>query len=661
MKTYNSIIRCITAAALVLCCAACADEWDAHYDANPGVNGSATQTLWEQIQSRSELKNFATVCEATPFRTSETNKPKGYNFAHLLGKPMGDGTPSNVVLTLFAPVITDAQRDSLLNMIKEGKEWEVQTQFLANHIRRNRLDIVGKQNTDMYMLNSKLYSVNCADSTFNGVKITNANVQATNGVMHVLRQQVSFRPNLHEYLRALAPQNDFAKFIVLGDSSYFVPSASIEGEPDEYGRITYIDSVFHTTNKYFSFKYSLEGSDFSDIYFDALTLDLAQEDSMFAMVIPSTEAFNAAIEKYKKYFRYADYYENNTTRNAITSAKGAGYNEVTRALPGVKDVDNMQKYLDSLQLMQARSAILRMLTYNMHLQYRGPQGDQNAIIDAFDRWAKNSYVDSVGYLTARNDTVRQLPYRPYYRTTQSDAEGNVYGIDWDVLGSQWSDGVSYEPKSLLGSHTPVRMSNGLAYNVDALNLEPFLHLHQDIIVEAENDANKYQANIKNAAIQKAVAVHAPHDTIMRERGYISNQYLSLEATGTGAKNFTLRLPAVVSGKYDIYVVTVPEYYNSGNFRQCSFQATLSYRGNEEITAENKGNYSTIMSDKILTDSSKVHTYLLFKDFEFPYSYIGLNYSYPTLTFAIDSYSQKTEPHKTNNLCIDMIYLKAKKD
>lgn len=655
----------MSVAALALCCAGCDDTWDEHYDAPDGVSGSAEETLWEQVIQNPQLANFAAVCESAMFRTSENNKPNGYSFANLLGKPTAEGVSSNVTFTLFVPQLSDEQRDSLLALIEAGKEWQVQTQFLANHIRRNRLEIVGSKDEYLYMLNSKRYRINCADSTFSGVKIKTPNIQAANGVIHILDGIVPFLPNMHEYLRAIVDENEFANFVVAADSSYFDMYNSIEGDPDEYGRITYIDSVFNVRNRYFSRTYASSDETFSGFWFDGLGDDVTSEDSAFAMIIPNNDAYNEILEKLRKYYRYAETYENNTKRNDITSTSSAANREVTYAIPNAYDKDDAEKLpkaIAEFQELQAQSALMRYLLYNMNRQYNAPKGTQTAVIEAFDTW-KETVDPSVGFLNIAGDTLRSLPFHhEFYKMQYYPETDKPLGINWEEMISMWNS-ANFDCTSIFGSGAPIRMSNGLVYMVDKFNIDPLLMVHNDIKVEAESGV-KYQASASTVTAAASVGdMSLLTDSMTDLRGRVSNGYLTLNASGNGKKEFTLKLPRVLSAKYDIYVVTVPECYNKANDpRQATFTAKLNYRGEDEIIYgdSKKCNYMTKVMDcdPIVVDTC-VHTYLLFKDFEFPYSYAGLTNSYPTITFEIEK--PKNTKLQTNNLCIDFIYLKAKPD
>ena len=58
---------------------------------------------------------------------------------------------------------------------------------------------------------------------------------------------------------------------------------------------------------------------------------------------------------------------------------------------------------------------------------------------------------------------------------------------------------------------------------------------------------------------------------------------------------------------------------------------------------------------------KVDTLLLFKDFEFPYSYKNLRFSYPSIQITTDHKSADLRNEYTNYICIDRFILRSKED
>ncbi|MBQ9525396.1 MAG: hypothetical protein IJR69_09815 [Bacteroidaceae bacterium] len=131
---------------------------------------------------------------------------------------------------------------------------------------------------------------------------------------------------------------------------------------------------------------------------------------------------------------------------------------------------------------------------------------------------------------------------------------------------------------------------------------------------------------------------------------------------------------VTSGKYDIYVVMVPYWYKiiaedglSEDFldqhyidsisamTKMSFITRIRYNNNAE-------NGKDVLSQKSQTfeyDGTKVDTILVAEDFEFPYSYKNLRYSYPTLLIEGATRAAAAKNGFMYFLCIDRVILKRK--
>ena len=61
------------------------------------------------------------------------------------------------------------------------------------------------------------------------------------------------------------------------------------------------------------------------------------------------------------------------------------------------------------------------------------------------------------------------------------------------------------------------------------------------------------------------------------------------------------------------------------------------------------------------NSNKVDTLTVLEDFEFPYSYKNMRYTYPTLIIEGNNSTSNAKKGYTYNLCIDKIILKSKED
>ena len=144
-----------------------------------------------------------------------------------------------------------------------------------------------------------------------------------------------------------------------------------------------------------------------------------------------------------------------------------------------------------------------------------------------------------------------------------------------------------------------------------------------------------------------------------------------------ASNLTgMELPTqVMSGKYDIMVVMVPYWYKTiaedeavdasfynqayvDSVSACNkmcFTGRIRYNNN----ATNGKDATTKGSNIILYDGSRVDTLMVFEDFEFPYSYKGLNYSYPTLILDGATTAARSKQGFLYSLCIDRVIMRSK--
>ena len=144
-----------------------------------------------------------------------------------------------------------------------------------------------------------------------------------------------------------------------------------------------------------------------------------------------------------------------------------------------------------------------------------------------------------------------------------------------------------------------------------------------------------------------------------------------------ASNVTgMELPTqVMSGKYDIMVVMVPYWYKNiaedeaadASFYNQAYVDSASACNKMCFTGVIRYNNNTIngkdattkKSDIIEYDGSRVDTLMVFEDFEFPYSYKDLSYSYPTLILDVATRSVMAKQGFLYSLCIDRVIMRSK--
>lgn len=203
--------------------------------------------------------------------------------------------------------------------------------------------------------------------------------------------------------------------------------------------------------------------------------------------------------------------------------------------------------------------------------------------------------------------------------------------------------------------SPVKLSNGYAYLTD----EYRFNISDDIEFEAENVSRLYETgvNIATKVNYESIPTGSKNDSI---QGYVSgNSYVyTVGMAGNSATNLSYTLPDVLSAKYDIYAVILPENIQDTTVvpLQLKFNATLGYyKGTSEQEASE-------VSATLYNDTTKVDTILLFKDFEFPIAYKGVENAYPTLTLKVAASASEIRNKKySNSIYLDKVILKTKEE
>ena len=120
---------------------------------------------------------------------------------------------------------------------------------------------------------------------------------------------------------------------------------------------------------------------------------------------------------------------------------------------------------------------------------------------------------------------------------------------------------------------------------------------------------------------------------------------------------------VMSGKYDVYLVMVPNFYlTSTDTIDADVKKHVKHKVQASIfcnVGQTNGKDKEFKSSVVEYAGEKVDTLLLFQDFEFPYSYKNLRYCYPTMTITTSTTSGDRKNGYTNDICIDRIILKSK--
>ena len=660
----NRYIGAIALGAVLTAVPGCTDTWDDHYNSNESASGT-TLTLWDMIKDNPKYSKFANIVKNAKYYKDNTHPVSTYTYADILS-----GGQVNTVWVPDNDVLTDAEYAKWMEMLGESRAdgavndagYNVQQQFLGNHIALWRHNISEPGIDTVKMINGKNLVFDKTNRTLEGIPLGEYNIPTVNGVMHVLKGIAPFRYNFYEYLKFNDQQTEFGKYVVGKDTTYFSPGSSIEGLPDENGNPTYVDSVYFTSNRLFERTSYLpnEGAEKWQMAEKGFGAPINNEDSVFIMVMPTDAAWNAAYEMLKASHVYATTYDDKSKGDLNTTAT-------------IKGIDP-----DSLQKLSIAMDLVAPLVFNLHKQPK--RGEEMWTLEMFEAF--------------KGDGGKPDSPDEYLLNTFGDTLRNVG--DWN--------------KTSLFDGEVKEMSNGLAFEVNSWNF-PKEYYTPDVEVEIESSGMFYNPESTKNKIGSGSRRYSFNNETYKDItdicGKVSNSnFYHMDATGpTSAPKAEIKIygnnpnayvpnAQVMSGKYDIQLVIVPRWYidiataseiddkfykkdtlvNEYDETDTTFVPTEEIDTNyvKSLAAINQQKFRTQISfnndaakDKTsawvtsTSDGLKVDTVTIAEDFEFPFSYKNMRFTYPTL--IIEGYTGKNDAKNgfVYDLVIDKIILKRK--
>ena len=171
-KASLSLLLGVGAGLLLTACA----DWNDHFDADTAILNTQQSTLWENINTNGQLKQFASLL-----------KKVGYD----------EVLNTSQTYTVWAPADGSYNYDALNALSKE----RLLKEFVQNHIARNSYVASGATNQRVYVLNEKLMLFSGTGSyAMQGVGISQPNTACRNGIIHTLSSNIPFMANIYESL-----------------------------------------------------------------------------------------------------------------------------------------------------------------------------------------------------------------------------------------------------------------------------------------------------------------------------------------------------------------------------------------------------------------------------------------------------------------------------
>lgn len=320
MNSKNNIRTVAAVVAVMALHVSCSDKWDDHYNAGVQDGGAA---LWEALSARPDLSRFTHVVEACGYDVALSGS-QGY--------------------TVFAPTndcLTERQADSLAaeydrqraEGIREDENTVVR-QFLQNHIALYKHPVSSLTHDTITMMNGKYQTLTAA--SVGNAGLLSANELCGNGVLFSVDRQVSYFPNVMEYLGQDAETDSVYAFLSRYNVYEFQAEKSVPGGIVD-GQTVYLDSVMELQNP-------------------LLTLmgQLNSEDSTYWMLAPTNSEWEKYVAEYEPYFNYD---------NAVNGRDSMQYANARIALIGGSVFSRTENpdeaFRDSAVSTQASSALLR--------------------------------------------------------------------------------------------------------------------------------------------------------------------------------------------------------------------------------------------------------------------------------------------------------------
>ena len=270
--------------AVALLAVSCSDRSD--YNTVPESQLTSGTSLWQNIVSNSSLNDFATLVQKSGLDINL----KGANY-----------------YTVMAPL--DGTYD--MQQFLTADSAKATEQFVKQHISNYSTVISGDQTYMLRTQNGKIHYVNSqgvTDAEGNDqVNFALTNAPASNGILHILKGQLPWRPNVYEYTDSAENCDSFKVYVKKFETSYIDVANSVPGPPDVNGKITYLDSTVVYTNS----------------YYDRLFMRADVEDSIYTMVYLTNNAWNTAKAKMQPEFKYIATYKYNDWANIEASKKTA--------------------------------------------------------------------------------------------------------------------------------------------------------------------------------------------------------------------------------------------------------------------------------------------------------------------------------------------------
>lgn len=576
----NTVKAGLLGAAVLLGFTACTDD---HFDIQPStVSGS--NTIWQNVEANADLDSVAMILRRCKVMKSQTDKSAKQTYAELLAtsQQLTAWLPKNG--TFNAKQYLDELDSAAVLRAKDEMagtraEYDVANRFARNHIARFNYES-NMGEQRIALMNSKIVNYNAGEGTFNGVKLDAANANILSS---------------NGMLHVLDGESQFAYNIFerLQVDSRF---AKIYGDIDKYNVYTFSSSS--STQGSMNHNGSMEYVDSvwtrtNSLISDARLNDLTDEDSLFVSVIPTDAAYEAARQKIHGLFKYAKNYN-----YAWDASKRDWTNKGTNAL---------KFNTDSLTTYNVTSRILSASSFSVGYNSEGPVTTSNP----------QAFLNHVLTADSLNSNARLVIY--------NKDKGNVNPI----FDGQTADDA-------------IKASNGYIFAVDNYNYDPSYSFIQKMNINGHNTSQVTGSTSEQAQYVTLNNENQNAEVNVDALG-VDNFYYYFPVSGNSQLNIDFKLNNVLSTKYKISIVLLPNRVNINNIRAEEDGTIIEEKPVFDVQIrDDKGSVIGKAVKNVSVDQDKVEKKVLWEAFDFPYAYFGLPSGYesfPVLRISM-SYAQQ---------------------
>lgn len=576
----NTVKAGLLGAAVLLGFTACTDD---HFDIQPStVSGS--NTIWQNVEANADLDSVAMILRRCKVMKSQTDKSAKQTYAELLAtsQQLTAWLPKNG--TFNAKQYLDELDSAAVLRAKDEMagtraEYDVANRFARNHIARFNYES-NMGEQRIALMNSKIVNYNAGEGTFNGVKLDAANANILSS---------------NGMLHVLDGESQFAYNIFerLQVDSRF---AKIYGDIDKYNVYTFSSSSstqgsmnHNGSMEYVDSVWTRTNSLMTGAWLDKLT----DEDSLYVSVIPTDAAYEAARQKIHGLFKYAKNYN-----YAWDASKRDWTNKGTKAL---------KFNTDSLTTYNVTSRILSASSFSVGYNSEGPVTTSNP----------QAFLNHVLTADSLNSNARLVIY--------NKDKGNVNPI----FDGQTADDA-------------IKASNGYIFAVDNYNYDPSYSFIQKMNINGHNTSQVTGSTSEQAQYVTLNNENQNAEVNVDALG-VDNFYYYFPVSGNSQLNIDFKLNNVLSTKYKISIVLLPNRVNINNIRAEEDGTIIEEKPVFDVQIrDDKGSVIGKAVKNVSVDQDKVEKKVLWEAFEFPYAYFGLPSGYesfPVLRVSM-SYAQQ---------------------